>query len=257
VNVKNLFELKGKVAIITGGNGGIGFGMATGLVSAGATIVVAARNSQKSADAVKKLEVMGGSAVAIDVEVTDEASCKNLINQVAERFGRIDILANNAGINIRKQPQNYSLDEWKSVIDINLQSAFLLSKEVYPHMAKQRSGKIINTGSMTSIFGAPYSAAYGASKGGIVQLTQALACAWAKDNIQVNAILPGWIDTNLTIQARKDVPTLHDSVLARTPEGRWGRPEDLSGIAVFLASAASNFITGAAIPVDGGYSALA
>jgi 2-dehydro-3-deoxy-D-gluconate 5-dehydrogenase len=255
--VNKLFELSGKVAIITGGNGGIGFGMATGLAASGATIVVAGRNSSKSAAAVAKLELAGASAIAIDVEVTDEASCKNLISQVAERFGRIDILANNAGINIRKQPQLYSLDEWKSILDINLQGAFLLSKEVYPHMAKQGGGKIINTGSMTSIFGAPFAAAYGASKGGIVQLSQALASAWAKDNIQVNAILPGWIDTKLTIQARKDVPTLHDSVLARTPAGRWGRPDDLAGVAVFLASAASDFITGAAIPVDGGYSALA
>jgi 2-dehydro-3-deoxy-D-gluconate 5-dehydrogenase len=255
--VNKLFELKGKVAIITGGNGGIGFGMATGLATAGATIVVAGRNSSKSAAAVAKLESTGASAIAIDVEVTDEASCKNLISQVAERFGRIDILANNAGINIRKQPQLYSLDEWKSILDINLQGAFLLSKEVYPHMVKRGGGKIINTGSMTSIFGAPFAAAYGASKGGIVQLSQALASAWAKDNIQVNAILPGWIDTNLTVQARKDVPTLHDSVLARTPAGRWGRPEDLAGVAVFLASAASDFITGAAIPVDGGYSAMA
>lgn len=255
--MNNLFELKGKIAIVTGGNGGIGFGMAKGLVSSGATVVVAARNSQKSADAVAKLEAMGGSAVAIDVDVTSEAACKNLIARVAERFGRIDILANNAGINIRKQPELYTLDEWKSILDINLQGAFLLSKEVYPHMAKQRSGKIINTGSMTSIFGAPFAAAYGASKGGIVQLSQALASAWAKDNIQVNAILPGWIDTNLTIQARKDVPTLQESVMKRTPAGRWGRPDDLSGVAVFLASAASDFITGAAIPVDGGYSAMA
>ncbi len=255
--MNKLFELGGKVAIITGGNGGIGFGMATGLAASGATIVVAGRNSSKSAAAVAKLESTGATAIAIDVEVTDEASCRNLISQVAERFGRIDILANNAGINIRKQPQLYSLDEWKSILDINLQGAFLLSKEVYPHMVKQGGGKIINTGSMTSIFGAPFAAAYGASKGGIVQLSQALASAWAKDNIQVNAILPGWIDTNLTIQARKDVPTLHDSVLARTPAGRWGRPDDLAGVAVFLASAASDFITGAAIPVDGGYSALA
>lgn len=255
--MNNLFELKGKVAVITGGNGGIGFGMATGLASAGATIVIAARDTQKSVAAVAKLESIGASALAVGVDVTDEASCKNLIAQVVERCGHIDILANNAGINIRKQPQQYSFDEWKAIIDINLHGAFLLSREVYPHMAKQGGGKIINTGSMTSIFGAPFAAAYSASKGGIVQLTQALACAWAKDNIQVNAVLPGWIDTNLTIQARKDVPTLHESVLKRTPAGRWGRPDDLSGVAVFLASAASDFVTGAAIPIDGGYSALA
>jgi 2-deoxy-D-gluconate 3-dehydrogenase len=140
------------------------------------------------------------------------------------------------------------------LIDTNLTSAFLCSKAAYAHM-RSTGGKIINIGSMTSLFGTSFSAAYGASKGGIVQLTKALASAWAKDNIQVNAVLPGWIDTDLTRGARKDVTDLHDKVLARTPAGRWGVPSDLAGVAIFLASKASDFITGAAIPVDGGYSA--
>jgi len=171
-----------------------------------------------------------------------------------ERFGRVDILVNNAGINIRKSPETYTLDEWRRILDTNLTSAFMCSKAVYPHMRKAGGGKIINVGSMLSIFGASFAVAYGASKGGIVQLTRGLASAWARDNIQVNAVLPGWIDTDLTIQARKDVPGLHDRVLARTPARRWGVPDDLSGVAVFLAGPASDFVTGAAIPVDGGYS---
>ena len=252
-----LFDLSGKVAIITGGNGGIGLGMATGLAEAGATIVIAARDGEKNAKAVEKLRSLGATATSRTLNVTDEAACKLLIQHVSAQHGRVDILVNNAGMNIRKQPQQYSLDEWKSVIDTNLSSAFVLSQAVYPEMLRTGGGKIINIGSMTSIFGAPFAAPYSASKGGIVQLTKALACAWAKDNIQVNAVLPGWIDTDLTIQARKDVEGLHERALMRTPAGRWGKPEDHAGVAVFLASSASDFITGAAIPVDGGYSSFA
>ena len=171
------------------------------------------------------------------------------------RFGRVDILVNNAGINIRKPPHELSLAEWRQVIDTNLTSAFLASKAAYPHMLKQGGGKVINIGSMMSLFGAAYAPAYSASKGGIVQLTKATAVAWAKDNIQVNAVLPGWIDTELTQRARQQVNTLHDSVLRRTPAGRWGEWDDMGGVAVFLASAASDFVTGTAIPVDGGFAA--
>src|SRR6185437_10394575 len=177
-----------------------------------------------------------------------------LIAASIERFGRLDILVNNAGINIRKQPEEYSLGEWTAVLTTNLTSAFLLAQAAFPEMKKAGGGKIINIGSMMSIFGASFTSAYAASKGGIVQMTKALATAWAKDNIQVNAVLPGWIDTALTRRAREQVPGLHERVLARTPAGRWGAPEDLGGIAVFLASRASDFVTGTAIPVDGGYS---
>ena len=177
-----------------------------------------------------------------------------MVESTVERFGRIDILVNNAGIAIRKQPDAYTLAEWNRVIDTNLTGAFLCAQAAYPHMRNGGSGKIVNIGSMLSIFGASFAAAYAASKGGIVQMTKALACAWAKDNIQVNAILPGWIDTPLTQAARSEVPGLNERVLARTPAGRWGAPPDFAGIAVFLASSASDFVTGAAIPVDGGYS---
>jgi 2-deoxy-D-gluconate 3-dehydrogenase len=143
------------------------------------------------------------------------------------------------------------------VIDANLTGAFLCSRAGYPHLLRAGSGKIINLGSMLSTFGAAYAPAYGASKGGVVQLTKSLAVAWAPDHIQVNAVLPGWVDTELTRQARTQVAGLHERVLARTPAGRWATIDDFEGIAVFLASRASDFITGVAIPVDGGYSSLA
>lgn len=250
----NPFDLSGRVAIVTGGNGGIGFGMARGLANAGAAVVVAGRNSVKNATAVAELEALGAKASAVEVDVAREASCRAMIAFAVERFGRLDILINNAGTNIRKPPQEYSLAEWSEVVNVNLTSAFICSQAAYPEMKKAGGGKIINIGSMTSIFGVPFAAPYSASKGGVVQLTKSLATAWAKDNIQVNTVLPGWIDTDLTRGARRDVPGLHERVLERTPAGRWGITDDFSGIAVFLSSPASDFITGTAIPVDGGYS---
>ncbi len=245
-----LFDLSGRVAIVTGGNGGIGLGMARGLAAAGARVVIAGRDKAKNEAAARELP----GALAVEADVTREESCRALIAAAVEKFGRLDILINNAGINIRKRPEEYSLEEWNTVLATNLSSAFLCSQAAYPAMVNSGGGKIINTGSMMSIFGAAYAVPYAASKGGIVQLTRALATAWAKDNIQVNAVLPGWIDTELTRRAREQVPGLHDRVLARTPAGRWGVPDDHAGIAVFLASRASNFVTGAAIPVDGGFS---
>jgi 2-deoxy-D-gluconate 3-dehydrogenase len=247
----NLFSLKGKTALVTGGNGGIGLGMARGLAESGATVAIAGRDKSKNAQAVKAL---GEKTISLEADLRDEKSCRAMVEQAAQRLGRLDVLINNAGTNVRKPPQDYSLEEWKLVLDTNLTSAFVASQTAYPHLKRAGGGKIVNIGSMMSIFGASFVAPYGASKGGIVQLTRALACAWAKDNIQVNAVLPGWIDTALTRQARKDIAGLHERVLARTPAGRWGAPEDLSGIAVFLCSPASDFITGTAIPVDGGYS---
>ncbi len=250
----DLFDLSGRVAVVTGGNGGIGLGMARGLARAGAAVAVAGRNQEKSAAAVAELEALGAEAAAIPVEVTAEASCRAMVTAAVERFGRLDILINNAGTNIRKQPQDYALEEWETVLSTNLTSAFICAQAAYPEMCKAGGGKIINIGSMLSIFGVAFAPAYAASKGGIVQLTKALATAWAKDNIQVNAVLPGWIDTELTRQARAQIDGLHERVEARTPAGHWGHPDDHAGIAVFLAARASDFVTGTAIPVDGGYS---
>lgn len=249
-----LFDLSGRIAVITGGNGGIGLGMAKGMATAGATIVVAGRDAKKNAAAVEELAELGATASAIAVDVLKEDSCRALIADTVKAYGRLDILVNNAGMSIRKQPEQYTLDEWHTVLDSNLTSAFLCSHAAYPAMKQGGRGKIVNIGSMMSIFGAPFAAAYAASKGGMVQMTKAMATAWAKDNIQVNAILPGWIDTALTRRARQEVQGLHESVLKRTPAGRWGIPDDFAGIAVFLAATASDFITGAAITVDGGFS---
>lgn len=252
-----MFDLAGKVALVTGGNGGIGLGMALGLAQAGARVVVAARNAQKSEEAVTQLRAAGSDSFAVAADVTDEASVRALFDAVAERCGRLDILVNNAGTTVRKPVDQLQLAEWHQVMDTNLTSAFLCSRAAHPLMKRGGSGKIINIGSMMSIFGAPYAPAYGASKGGIVQLTKATAASWAADGIQVNAILPGWIATDLTDGARAQVPGLSERVVARTAAGRWGQPKDLAGTAVFLASAASDFVTGAAIPVDGGYSIAA
>jgi 2-deoxy-D-gluconate 3-dehydrogenase len=248
-----VFDLKERIAVVTGGNGGIGLGMGRGLARAGAHVVVAARNAEKSVNAVREIERVGGHASAESVDVADEASVRHLMDAVRTRHGRLDILINNAGMNIRKPVHELALTEWRQVIDTNLTSAYLCCHAAYPLFKAAGGGKIINIGSMMSIFGASFAPAYAASKGGIVQLTKATAVAWAKDNIQVNAVLPGWIDTELTQNARKQVEGLHDSVLRRTPAGRWGTIEDMEGIAVFLASPASDFVTGTVIPVDGGY----
>lgn len=248
------FDLKGRVALVTGGNGGIGLGMAEGLAGAGADVVIAARNAAKSHSAAAALAAKGVRTAVVEVDVADPDSAKAMIEQTVERMGRLDILVNNAGINIRKPPETYAPAEWREVLSINLDGAFYCSHAAHPVMKKAGGGKIINIGSMMSIFGAPFAAPYAASKGGIVQLTKALATAWAADNIQINAVLPGWIDTELTKKAREQVDGLHQNVLRRTPAGRWGAAGDFAGIAVFLAAPASDFVTGTAIPVDGGFS---
>lgn len=248
----SLFDLTGKVAVVTGGNGGIGLGMARGLAQGGARVVVVGRDRAKNSGAVAEL---GGGAIAVEADVATGAGAASVVKAAMEHCGRLDILVNNAGTNIRKAPEDYSLEEWRFLIDANLTSAFLCAKAAHAVMKAAGGGKIINVGSMTSLFGAAFAAPYGASKGGVMQLTQSLAVAWAADGIQVNCVLPGWIDTDLTKQARKDVSGLNDNVIRGTPAGRWGLPNDLSGVAVFLASAASDFVTGTSIPVDGGYAA--
>jgi len=252
----NLFDLSGKVAIVTGGNGGIGLGMAQGLARAGASIVVLGRNTAKSESAAKLLhEQSGVPALVVTADVSDANDVERAVAETRAHFGRIDILFNNAGINVRKQPQDLALEDWQKVLHVNLTSAFLMSKAVYPAMKQAGGGKIVNIGSMTSIFGASFAPAYASSKGAIVQLTKSLALAWAADNIQVNAILPGWFDTELTQRAREQIPGLNERVLARIAVGRWAKPVDMAGTAIWLASAGSDYVTGIAVAVDGGYSA--
>ena len=252
----DLFDLRGKVAVVTGGNGGIGLGMARGLAEAGADVAIVGRNEAKSSAAAAEIRQCGVKAISVVADVTDKSAVAEMVARVANELGRIDILVNNAGINIRKAPHVLDLAEWDSVIKTNLTSAFLCSQAAYPAMKAAGGGKIINIGSMMSIFGTSFAPAYAASKGGIVQFTRSCAVAWAPDNIQANAILPGWIDTDLTKRAREQVDGLHDKVLARTPAARWGGIDDFAGIAVFLSSGASDFVTGTAIPIDGGFSIM-
>jgi 2-deoxy-D-gluconate 3-dehydrogenase len=251
--MSGLFDLTGKVALVTGGNGGIGLGMALGLAQAGAAVVIAGRDTAKNADAVAQL---GAKAHAVVADVTKRAECDAAVAAAEAKFGRLDILVANAGTSIRKQPQDFSEADWHHVIDTNLTSTLFCAQAAYPAMKKQGAGKIITIGSMMSIFGSSYAGAYAASKGGVVQLTRSLAVAWAADNIQANCVLPGWIDTALTRRAREQVAGLQEKVVGRSPVGRWGVPADMAGVAVFLAAPASDFVTGTAIPVDGGFSVM-
>lgn len=251
-------ELLGKVALVTGGNGGIGLAMAMALAEAGATLAIVGRDADKNAAARHRLTLTGRpKPLTLALDISDETGLNEALAQVAHQFGGLDIVINNVGSNDRKLPQHYDLAEWNGLIASNLTSAFMVSKAVYPMLCARGGGKIVNIGSMLSIFGAAMSAPYAAAKGGIVQLTKSLAQAWAADNIQVNAILPGWIDTDLTVTAKQQIEGLHDRVVARTPAGRWGRPEDIGGATRFLCSSAADFITGVSLPVDGGFSCSA
>ncbi len=250
----DLFDLSGKVAIVTGGNGGLGKGIALGLAKAGASIVIAARNREKTAKALEEIRGLGVKAVGLEVDVSQEGEVERMVKEAVSALGRVDILVNNAGISVRKMPQEYTLEEWDRVLTTNLTGTFLCCRAVYPVMKSQGGGKVINIGSMMSIFGSDWIAPYAASKGGVVQLTKSLAVAWAGSNIQVNAILPGWFATDLTATIPQRDPERYQRITRRICAGRWGQPSDLEGVAVFLASRASDYVTGAAIPVDGGYS---
>ena len=251
---QKLFDLTGKVAVVTGGNGGIGLGIAMGLAGAGANIVIAARSVEKTAQALEDIRTLGVEAHGITVDVTQEPAIQRMVTSTIDHMGRLDILVNNSGIAIRAQPQELTSAQWDSVVDVNLRGAFLASKEAYAQMVKAGGGKVINVGSMYSIFGSDWGSPYAASKGGLVQLTKSLAVAWAKDNIQVNAVLPGWIVTDLTRGIQDADPNRYDNISRRIPTGRWGEPSELAGAAVFLASTASDYVTGATLAVDGGYS---
>ncbi len=240
--------------MVTGGNGGIGLGIAMGLAGAGANIVVAARSVEKTAQALEEIRALGVEAHSVNVDVTQEPAVQRMITDTIDHMGRLDILVNNSGIAVRAQPEDLTAAQWDSVMDVNLRAAFLASREAYSHMVSAVGGKVINVGSMYSIFGSDWGAPYAASKGGLVQLTKSLAVAWAKDNIQVNAVLPGWIVTDLTRGIQDADPNRYDNISRRIPTGRWGEPSEMAGAAVFLASSASDYVTGATLTVDGGYS---
>ena len=251
------FDLSGRVALVTGGNGGIGLGMAKAFVEHGASVAIVGQNQAKLDAAEAELRTIAGSdrVLASQSDVTDRNSMSSTIDDLLEKFGGLDILVNNAGVNRRAdEPHLLSDEDWQFVIDVNLTSIHTVTSLAFPHMKKRGRGKIINIGSMMSIFGTAYAPAYAASKGGVVQYTKSCAVAWAKDNVQVNAILPGWIVTEMTNQFKEAFPDRYAMIVGRTPAGRWGQPADLGGTAVFLASSASDFVTGTSIPIDGGYS---
>ena len=253
---RNPFDLTGKVAVVTGGNGGLGLGIAMGLAEAGANIVIAARSVEKTAQALEDIRSLGVEAHGITVDVTQEPAIQRMITNTMDHMGSLDILVNNSGIAVRGLPEDLTGVQWDSVLDVNLRSAFLASREAYTQMRGAGGGKIINVGSMYSIFGSDWGAPYAASKGGLVQLTKSLAVAWAKDNIQVNAILPGWFMTDLTRGIPEADPSRYDNINRRIPTGRWGEPSELGGAAVFLSSSASDYVTGSTLAVDGGYSSV-
>lgn len=251
-----LFDLAGKVAIVTGGNGGIGLGIATGLAQAGVRIAIAARRRDKAEAALEQIGHTGSEAMFVETDVADRAACFAMAEEVATRMGRVDILVANAGIAKVGRAATTPEEDWRQVLDINLSGCFFAAQAVHPHMVKAGGGKILTIGSMAAIFGSSHAPAYVASKGGVTALTRSLAAAWARDNIQVNAIHPGWVVTDIVSDAKANSPEFDAAILQRTPAGRWGEPKDLAGIALFLCSSASDFVTGTDIPVDGGYSIM-
>ena len=248
----SLFDLTGKVAVITGGNGGIGLGCARGLAAASASIAIWARDLEKSAAAVAELESMGVQVKAYQVDVKSKSDLEKAVQDTVKDFGGIDILFANAGVNIRMRPEKYTDEIIDEIIDVNLKAVFHCAQLVYPEMKRRGGGKIILIGSLTSVQGLGVAPVYSATKGAVVQLGKSLAAAWGADNIQVNTILPGWIVTEMTSVTRA-VPGLPEHVLSRTPAGRWGSPADFAGIATYFASSASDFVTGTDIQIDGGF----
>ncbi len=248
----SLFDLTGQVAIVTGGNRGIGRGIALGLAQAGAAVAVFGRNEEKNQQVLSELKAIGIPSAAVKVDMTSRAALEPALNRVESELGSVSILVNNAGnVSLSGGVMNERPEDWDCVIETQLNSVFLLSKLAARSMIHQKRGKIINIGSMYSYFGSGLIPSYSAAKGAIIQLTKSMAIELAPHNIQVNAIAPGWIETDMTAPVH-GMP-LNDEILARTPAGRWGQPEEVAGTAVYLASHASDFVTGTTIRVDGGY----
>jgi 2-deoxy-D-gluconate 3-dehydrogenase len=248
----SMFDLNGRVAIVTGGNGGIGRAIALALAQAGASVAILGRNPAKNDRVLRELKAIGNPALALSVDVTDRSGLAPAVATVERTLGGADILVNNAGIaNVSEGVLQETPADWDRVIETQLNSVFLLSKLVAKGMAERKRGKIINIGSMFSFFGAGFAPSYAAAKGAVVQLTKSMAVELAPHNIQVNAIAPGWIETDMTA-ALQGTP-YGDEILMRTPAGRWGKPEEVGGTAVFLASSAADFVTGETVRVDGGY----
>jgi len=248
-----MFDLSGRVAAVTGGNRGIGRAIALGLAEAGASVAVMARNEENNRAVLDDLNKLGVPAIAVKLDVRKRADLGPAIEEVERALGPVDILVNNAGMAIVKRALEADAKSWDTVIETNLTSVFLLSQIAARSMVQRGRGKIINLASEYAIFGSGSIPSYSASKGAIVQLTKSMAIDLAPNNIQVNAILPGWIATDLTAPVRNT--PLYDEIITRTPAGRFGTAEEIAGAAVFLASDAADFVTGTVVAVDGGYSA--
>ena len=248
----NLFDLSGKTALVTGGTHGIGMAIATGLAEAGATLIVNGRSSQKLEAAKEAYASNGINAHAYVLDVTDEEAVNSTIPKIEKDVGPIDILVNNAAIIKRIPILEMTADVVRQVVDVNLTGQFIMAKAVAKGMIERGHGKIINLCSMMSELGRNTVSAYAASKGGLKMLTKNMATEWAKHNIQINGIGPGYIATSQTAPLREEGHPFNEFILGRTPAGRWGDPEDLAGAAIFLASKASDFVNGIVLYVDGG-----
>ncbi|MHC5112699.1 MAG: gluconate 5-dehydrogenase [Planctomycetota bacterium] len=249
---KELFDLTGKTALVTGGTHGIGMAIATALARAGATIIVNERGPEKLEMAIPRFRDAGVKVHTYVLDVTDEAAVEKTIPVMEKEVGPIDILVNNAGIIKRIPILEMQAEEFREVLDVDLTGPFIMSKAVAPGMIKRGYGKIIHMCSMMSELGRNTVSAYAAAKGGLKMLTRNMATEWARHNIQVNGIGPGYIATSQTEPIRVDGHPFNDFIINRTPAGRWGDPEDLGGTAVFLASKASDFVNGHVVYVDGG-----
>jgi 2-deoxy-D-gluconate 3-dehydrogenase len=247
-----MFDLTGRVAVVTGGNGGIGRGIALGLAQAGGAVAILGRNEEKNKRVLAELKSIGVPSIAVKIDVTDRPALEPALNKVVSELGGIDILVNNAGnVSLSGGILNEKPEDWDNVIETQLNAVFLLSRLAAPFMISRKGGKIINIGSMYSFFGSGLIPSYSAAKGAIIQLTKSMAIELAPHNIQVNAIAPGWIETDMTAPVHS-MP-LYDEIILRTPAGRMGEPEEIAGTAVYLASRASDFVTGDTIRVDGGF----
>lgn len=252
METRKLFDLSGNVAIITGGNGGIGRSIAIGLAEAGASVAILGRNKQKNEATLRELKEIGVPSMSLEIDITKRDTLEPAVQKVEKELGSVSILVNNAGIvSLSGGVLNETEEDWDNVIETQLNAVFLLSKFVGKRMAEKKRGKIINIGSMYSYFGSGLIPSYSTAKGAIIQLTKSMAIELAPYNIQVNAIAPGWFETDMT-EPVKSMP-LNDEIMMRTPAGRWGQTEELIGTSVYLASKASDFVTGETIRVDGGY----